>query len=94
MPKTPVTREGLEMYDDLPAVDAVVAAWANPGIDPVWHQRCMEAVSVQMPLLARALDRLTLVELARRNPKDSITQGRLLKREAELEHRTNEGRNI
>lgn len=55
---TPVTMPGLHMYDTLPPEEAVIAAWVNTGPNPQWHRRCQDVVRQQMPLLARALDRL------------------------------------
>ena len=59
MSRTPVTRSGLRQYDSLPPLDAVLAAWANQGANPTWHQVMQSEVRDSMPLLARALDRLT-----------------------------------
>lgn len=56
--KTPVTVRGLEAYDHLPPIDAIVAAWVNPGANPGWHYAMQDEVRMKMPLLARALDRL------------------------------------
>lgn len=59
MPKTPVTESGLRQYDHLEPVQAVLAAWNAPGPRPDWHLRMRLEVTNAMPLLARALDRLT-----------------------------------
>jgi hypothetical protein len=60
MTTTPTTPEGLRRYDDLPAVEAVLLAWTEPGIHPAWWHRDRQAeLRKAMPLLARALDRLT-----------------------------------
>jgi hypothetical protein len=59
MPRpTPVTEDGLAIYDHLPAEDAVQAAWMYEGNHPAWHHRMKQIVRAQMPVLARALDRL------------------------------------
>lgn len=56
---TPTSKEGLEQYDDLPALTAVVLAWQSPGKHPAWHHRMQQIVRTNMPVLGRALDRLT-----------------------------------
>lgn len=48
---------GVRRYDDLPPLDAIVAAWTEPGPNPFWHKRARMAVHRAMPELARALDR-------------------------------------
>lgn len=58
MTKTPVTPEGLRTYDDLPAVEAVVAAWTTPGRRPDWDREVAREFRDAAPVLARALDRL------------------------------------
>lgn len=59
MPRpTPVTEEGLQTFDHLPANEAVLAAWLYAGNNPTWHHRMQQIVRAQMPVLARALDRL------------------------------------
>jgi hypothetical protein len=55
---TPVTDVGLEQFDDLPPGLAIVHAWSEPGENPRWHRKMQEEVRTQMPVLARALDRL------------------------------------
>lgn len=55
---TPVTQEGLEQFDDLPAGVAVVMAWSEAGENPVWHHKMQNEVRSQMPVLGRALDRM------------------------------------
>ena len=39
-------------------VQAVVAAWTNPGINPPYHRRAQAKLRREWPTLARALDRL------------------------------------
>jgi hypothetical protein len=56
--KTPTTDNGLRKYDHLPAIEAVGLAWNIPGANPSWHRQMQAKVREQMPLLARALDRL------------------------------------
>jgi hypothetical protein len=56
--KTPTTETGLRKYDHLPAEEAVRLAWQTPGPNPHWHTQMQAKVREQMPLLARALDRL------------------------------------
>jgi len=56
--KTPFTPEGLRRYDDLPPVEAVVAAWTTTGRRPDWDLRVAGMIRDAAPLLARALDRL------------------------------------
>lgn len=50
--------EGLRQYDDLSAAEAVARAWGDPGRYPTWHHRMQQIVRKQMPVLARALDRI------------------------------------
>lgn len=45
------------MYDHLPALEAALQAWTNPGPDPFYHGAMKGNVRLTMPLLARALDR-------------------------------------
>lgn len=40
------------------AIEAVVAAWINPGPHPHWHKYRQRDVRESMPVLALALDRL------------------------------------
>jgi hypothetical protein len=56
---TPTTPEGLRQYDHLPAVEAVLLAWTDPGTHPAWHRDRQAELRRAMPVLARALDRLT-----------------------------------
>lgn len=56
--KTPVTEEGLRQFDDLSPGYAVMLAWTDPGANPRWHDKARDEVRSQMPLLARALDRM------------------------------------
>lgn len=55
---TPVTEEGLKQYDDFAPGEAVYLAWSEPGNTPRWHGLMQEEVRKNMPVLARALDRL------------------------------------
>ena len=59
VPKTPVTQEGLSQYDDLTPMQAVAKAWIEPGEFPTWHYRMQQIVRKSMPVLGRALDRLS-----------------------------------
>lgn len=56
--RTPITREGLEEYDSLDPIDALIKAWTVPGKHPAWHYRMQQVVRANMPVLARAIDRL------------------------------------
>ena len=47
-----------DKYDHLPPLDAVVAAWSNPGRVPAYHAYMQVRLEREWPLLARALDRL------------------------------------
>ena len=47
-----------DKYDHLPPLDAVVAAWSNPGRVPSYHAYMQVRLELEWPLLARALDRL------------------------------------
>ena len=62
---TPITAEAVKASDRLPAIEAVVKAWSDPGRVPTWHYNAKDRVRSEMPLLARALDRL--VNLAEGN---------------------------
>jgi hypothetical protein len=57
-PVTPITEEGLVQFDDLPPGLAVALAWSEPGENPAWHRQMQAEVRSQMPVLARALDRM------------------------------------
>ncbi len=57
--KTPTTDAGLRRFDNVDPVDAVVRAWTTPGRMPAWHARAQRVVRSAMPVLARALDRLS-----------------------------------
>lgn len=57
---TPVTEEGLTQFDSLTATEAVAKAWTDPGAFPTWHYRMQQMVRKSMPVLGRALDRLTV----------------------------------
>lgn len=54
---TPVTKQGLEQYDDLPPGAAILLAWTEAGANPQWHREMQNEVRKTMPVLARALDR-------------------------------------
>lgn len=56
--RTPTTPSGLRRYDHLPADEAVVRAWVDAGVRPRWHERMRRRVTREMPVLARALERL------------------------------------
>lgn len=58
MANTPVTPEGLQQFDDDDAVTAVIEAWTLPGNNPTWHLQMQKQVAAQMPVLARAIERL------------------------------------
>lgn len=58
MPRTPTTPDGLSQFDGEDAVAAVIKAWTEPGPHPEWHTMMQRQVKIQMPVLARALDRL------------------------------------
>lgn len=58
--RTPVTAAGLLKYDHLPAIEAVLAAWREPGPRPDWHRATQQEVRDCMPLLARAIERLVV----------------------------------
>jgi hypothetical protein len=59
-PETPFTKEALEQFDSLTALEAVTKAWSDPGKHPAWHYRMQQIVRTNMPALGRALDRLTV----------------------------------
>lgn len=55
---TPVTEEGIIQFDELPPGVAVALAWSEVGENPAWHYKMQDEVRTQMPVLARALDRM------------------------------------
>ena len=55
---TPMSEDGMHMYDDMPAFQAVILSWCNAGSNPIWHARMKVKVRLAMPLLAYSLDRL------------------------------------
>lgn len=59
MTHTPVTYSGLLKYDHLPALQAILRAWNEPGDAPAWHARRKAEVRASMPVLAHTLDRAT-----------------------------------
>ena len=61
--ETPTTPSGLRQYDHLPPVNAILAAWLEPGLNPAWHEQAKAATRDAMPLLARALDRLAAMKV-------------------------------
>ncbi len=56
MMKTPITKDSLKKYDNLPAIEAIYLAWNVPGSNAFYHYQIKRE---SMPLLTRALDRLT-----------------------------------
>ena len=50
--------KGKYMYEHLTPEEAVRQAWVNPGISPRTHEEAQKRLRKDMPLLARALDRL------------------------------------
>lgn len=49
----------MAVWDHLPAAEAIVRAWLDPGPTAgTWHRLARADVEYCMPLLARALDRL------------------------------------
>lgn len=56
-PATPVTEDGLAKFDDLSPGEAVMMAWTEDDNNPAWRLM-QDNVRVQMPVLARALDRM------------------------------------
>jgi hypothetical protein len=57
-PGTPVSETGVRKYDHLPADIAAYKAWNEAGPHPFWHNQMKARVREEMPVLARALDRL------------------------------------
>jgi hypothetical protein len=55
--RTPILRA--DLYDNLPPEQAVLKAWTRPGPRPDWHRKMQDEVRKVMPLLARALDRMS-----------------------------------
>jgi hypothetical protein len=56
--RTPASSTGVRKFDHLSPAEAVQRAWLDPGNHPDWHRRMQERVRLEMPVLARALDRL------------------------------------
>lgn len=56
--QSPVTEEGLKMFDDIQAEYAIYLAWNDPGEHAYFHEIQKDKVRKAMPLLGRALDRL------------------------------------
>ena len=56
--RTPVTAAGLRKYDHLPPAEAVLKAWNTAGSHPVWDEARKREMREQLPLVARALDRM------------------------------------
>lgn len=54
---TPATPESLAQFDHPPPLDAILAAWTQPGTHPESHWRRRNRVREVMPELADALDR-------------------------------------
>ena len=55
--------ELVEVWDELPAAEAVCRAWLPPGPKAgTWHRNAKTEIERLMPLLARALDRLVVEE--------------------------------
>lgn len=48
----------LNMYDDFAPGEAVILAWLAPGDFPRYHSKMQDEVRTNMPILARALDRM------------------------------------
>lgn len=56
--QTPYTEQGLTQYDDFAPGEAVYLAWSEAGDFPRWHSKMQDDVRKNMPVLARALDRM------------------------------------
>ena len=54
---TPVTPDGLRMYDETPPLDAALVAWKEAGDRPDCHYDAQRVMRRVMPLVARSLDR-------------------------------------
>lgn len=54
----PLTEDILKQYDDLPSGMAIYLAWVEDGSSPRSRKKMKESVRAQMPVLARALDRM------------------------------------
>lgn len=57
-PAEPITEDILKQYDDLPSGMAIYLAWVEDGTSPRLHRKLQDAVRAEMPILARALDRM------------------------------------
>lgn len=55
---TPFTEAGLKQYDDYAPGEAVILAWSEAGDFPRWHSMKQDQLRKNMPVLARALDRM------------------------------------
>ena len=59
---TPVAKDGMKKYDNLPSVEALVRAWSQAGANDEWHAKSKRIVREAMPTLAFHLDRLVYEE--------------------------------
>jgi hypothetical protein len=62
-----------QLYDDLKPEDAITAAWLDPGPNPGFHMRMKQNVRRDMPLLARAIERLAYEQRANRTQSDETS---------------------
>lgn len=56
--RTPTSERGLRAYDHLTPTEAIYLAWNTEGPQKFWHAQMRAEVRRNMPLLARALDRM------------------------------------
>lgn len=76
--ETPVTREGLKMYDHLSPEEALIQAWIRPGPHPAAHA----AAQTELLLVARRIMPLVYKALMRLNnerEKKIMADGRLIR---------------
>lgn len=56
--RTPVTAAGLTKFDTMEPEEAALHAWKDGGANPKWHRKKQLQLHREMPVLARALDRM------------------------------------
>lgn len=53
-----VRRDSIERYDGFAPGEAIILAWSESDGFPRWHRQMQDEVRKNMPVLARALDRM------------------------------------
>lgn len=63
--RSPITRKGRFIFDDLEPAEAVARSWADPGPHPDWHRQVQDVIYRLSPVLAHNLERLALEYVSR-----------------------------